>query len=116
MNKTGVEAGRGGAHLESQHSEAEAGGSLGVLGKPALHSKFQDSQGYTVKTLFQTTKTQQNIGMDFILRVNNKTILNRQGLRRLQQTHSLGILCLENQECILRMSNQQEKLFSLDFL
>jgi len=28
--------------------EAEAGGSLGIPGHPALHREFQDSQGYIV--------------------------------------------------------------------
>lgn len=45
--------------------EAEAGGSLGVRGKPGLQSEFRDSEGYTEKPiLFPYTKISLEKGLD----------------------------------------------------
>jgi hypothetical protein len=40
--------------------EADAGGSVGVLGQPGLHSEFQDSQGYIERLCLKNNKMKQN--------------------------------------------------------
>ena len=40
--------------------EAEAGGSLWILGQPGLQSEFQGSQSYTEKPCLKKPKQQQN--------------------------------------------------------